>query len=278
MSWKLGTLSILGKSHIENGVENQDKCLVFEYRGCAVILVSDGAGSSQYGAAGASAIIIKIKSKLEKIPKKRFKNIIKNSDFFYEAVKEAVLDVREEILNGKYYPKNHKFSRFLNIFRKIDTTEKTHELRDYSGTLIAAVVSKTGMWSCHIGDGYLVGGNFSENNIFSQEVISLPENGEYENQTYFFTDDNWEKNIRQTSIDERIDFVIAMTDGADPFLISSDRKTLDNAIAEKLYNLLTKNQELTVSTILSKLFTQDRVHSVSTDDTTISLALRKLRP
>ena len=48
--WKLGNRHLIGKSHVESGIENQDKCFVFEKDNAAIFIVSDGAGSARYGA------------------------------------------------------------------------------------------------------------------------------------------------------------------------------------------------------------------------------------
>jgi hypothetical protein len=65
-----------------------------------------------------------------------------------------------------------------------------------------------------------------------------------------------------------------MTDGADPFLISSDRLNLDTNIVHKILELAFARKEMSLSEILEKLFTKEKIHSVSNDDTTFCLLIR----
>ena len=104
--------------------------------------------------------------------------------------------------------------------------------------------------------------------------FSFPENGEYDNQTHFFTDSNWEEHLRVAGFKEQLDFFVAMTDGADPFLILGDRLNLDAALVERIAELSRKHSQLEFSEILNKLFPDEKVHSVSSDDTTFCVLLR----
>ena len=49
--------------------------------------------------------------------------------------------------------------------------------------------------------------------LAENQIISLPRNGEYANETYFFTMDNWKENIRFNFKKEPYDTCLIISDG-----------------------------------------------------------------
>ena len=271
--WKLGNRHLIGKSHVESGIENQDKCSVFEKDDAAIFIVSDGAGSARYGAQGAAAIVDQVSKGISNLEIKLFDDFADTISQIENAVKLAITKIHEQILQGVHKPKKAKLLRILgSIFGKEENSEE--KLDNYSATLLVAVISDKNFWLGHIGDGYMVGGKLSKKNKFTQTICSVPENGEYENQTYFYTDKNWQEHLRMSSGKQKLDFFVSMTDGADPFLISSDRLNLDTNIVHKISELAFARREMSLSEILEKLFTKEKIHSVSNDDTTFCMLIR----
>jgi len=273
--WKIGSLSILGKGHEENSLENQDRFKVLEREDCVIIIMSDGAGSAEYGASGAQAIIDTCNESFSQLDGELFKNFSNSSERFINVTKGAVTTTRFEISQGNYAKKEKKFSKFFNFFNNKKQIEEAIDLDDFAATLLVAILSPTEVWTAHIGDGYMAGLKIEEDNSFSQKFASLPENGEYSNQTYFFTDENWEEHFRTNHSNEAIDFFACMTDGADPFLISNDRENLDKNITEKILEFSKKHTELHLNDILAKMFIPEKIYSVTNDDTTFCLVIRE---
>src|SRR5208283_4372679 len=89
-------------------------------------------------------------------------------------------------------------------------------LHDFSCTLVGCVVSAGGGCFFHIGDGFAIAQGAA-----GDSVLSPPENGEYADETYFVTDENWKDHLRLTPISEinRGCLIGLMSDGTSPFAI-----------------------------------------------------------
>ena len=161
-----------------------------------------------------------------------------------------------------------------NIDNSSDKIVET-KLSDYASTFLLVINSPLSTFMAHIGDGYIVGYNRKSDNLDTKDqFISLPRNGEYENQTYFFTDDNWEKNIRIDSRKQFYNFCLVLTDGADGFWIGPNRKSLHEPLLDNFIKIRQKNKSENLSSILEKVFTYEKISSVSSDDATIGMILR----
>ena len=57
--------------------------------------------------------------------------------------------------------------------------------------------------------------------------MSKPENGEYINQTFFITDDNWEEKLRFFKIDFKYEVLLAMTDGVTAMALKNNMPLVD---------------------------------------------------
>lgn len=93
------------------------------------------------------------------------------------------------------------------------------DLREYAATIVAALVSDRGGFMLHLGDGIASaltakGGAESELTV---AVQSEPQHGEYANQTFYFTEPDWIRNIRITPVASPA-LVLLATDGAQEVL------------------------------------------------------------
>jgi hypothetical protein len=94
------------------------------------------------------------------------------------------------------------------------------DLREYAATIVAALVCDRGGFMLHLGDGIASaltakGGAESELTV---AVQSEPQNGEYANQTFYFTEPDWIRNIRLTPISSPPTLILLATDGAQDIL------------------------------------------------------------
>ena len=69
-------------------------------------------------------------------------------------------------------------------------------------------------------------------------------------------------------------FVILFSDGADPFLVERNRADFVGSHAISIWKASQKSDELEVSELLEKFFPEQKVHAVSSDDTSIGLLVR----
>ncbi len=171
------------------------------------------------------------------------------------------------------------------------------DINDFCSTMLVALVCDDKAWFGHIGDGFIFGLHVTETSktsnqpadsesASSADVIlsescavqsvfsSLPENGEYDTETYFFTDQNWQDHFRVGCFKGEFNFVILFSDGADPFLVERNKADFVGNHAISIWKSTKKHGEMEVSELLEKFFPEQKVHAVSSDDTSIGLLVR----
>lgn len=150
---KVSKAKHIGKLHIEKNLSNEDYVLAQKIApNIAVVVVADGAGSKKYGGVTADYITREV-----------VQYCVDNAD-------------REDflcLLKDELYP-------YVNrcLFDRIQKSDA--RIEDYGATMLFAVVCGNKYVAGHVGDGVIL---LKNGNGF--EVLSLPENGEYINQTYF---------------------------------------------------------------------------------------------
>ena len=144
---------------------------------------------------------------------------------------------------------------------------------------MVAIASPLETLFVHLGDGYAFGLNYERDEksaevTLQQVAASFPENGEYANETYFFTDEKWREHLRISGSGEGVNFAVVMSDGAEPFFVSKDKGNIELSLSQQLIGVISDQQGLSISEILEKVFTLEKVHKVSSDDVSIALAVR----
>ena len=91
---------------------------------------------------------------------------------------------------------------------------------DFSCTLVGCVASADGGCFFHIGDGFAI-----YQGAAGDSVLSRPENGEYADETFFVTDEDWQDHLRFTPVPrpERGSVIGLMSDGTAPFAVNRER-------------------------------------------------------
>ena len=158
MAWRWASASVIGSAHIQSGDRLQDAYVVSEIsKDCVLAVVSDGAGSAQFGAFGTWLVC-------------RF----------------LTVRFREWIHENPELPSNAELSGWIEELRErisgIASQRETNP-RQFAATLVAIVVAPNEAVSLHIGDSAIVGRKEGK-----WEVLSWPESGEYAATTYFVTD------------------------------------------------------------------------------------------
>lgn len=132
------------------------------------------------------------------------------------------------------------------------------ELDDYHCTLVALLIGKKVSIAVHIGDGAIIAGKSISHTKDSTAIngkiyTSLPENGEYKNETYFITEPHWLKHLRIKVFGE-IDWFVMGSDGGMDVLC--DREKLDGGlVAELIQNMGdTFGQTSTVTQLITSEF------------------------
>lgn len=190
--------TVTGSMHERRGEHGQDAYAVGLSGQLMVAALCDGAGSARHGLEGARLC----------------------SQTVVDGLME---DLLAEPIQDKFI--EHVFARHVEA-----SVEKAHNLasrqgkpREYAATLVGAVVGVE--WGCifHIGDG--VGVAIPRNGAvyeWGNSVISSPENGEYINETFFFTDAEWRKHIKYTKFKTvDVGVIVLMSDGVMPFAMTT---------------------------------------------------------
>jgi hypothetical protein len=249
MRWQVFAAAVAGSSHKETGLPCQD---AFAHRVDGEVLcaaVCDGAGSAAKSDEGAKRLADGVVQRLGRAvmfgelkpdaPRERIES----------AVQEAVADAR----------------------RELDTLALLHSvpLSALACTLVGVVASPQGGWFFHIGDGLAVAEACDEG---LSPSLSLPENGEYANETYFVTGDAWREHLRCSAIAGPLRHVVLMSDGAAPFVMAKGHAGLFRPFIDPVLRYLGGASSHDGNKALATTLADPRIDSITADDKTLLIA------
>ena len=247
MDWIIGAAKAVGKSHLSTGSPCQD---AFSYKlsssgNSFILALSDGAGSSVRSEEGSrlftESIVKQLSDKLDQITS------LSNNDLDKFVIK--IIDLVRNELGAK------------------------GELSDFHATALIAVGTNKEVRIYHIGDGSaLVGARDSKNHIVLHR--SEPENGEFANETFFFTLKEWRDKLRVSSIKNPV-FCILCSDGVDPFLWDASSGTRLGFVKPVLKKVSEATDSTQVDQLLKEIIEDPRTDSVTTDDKSVVVAVYK---
>lgn len=140
----------------------------------------------------------------------------------------------------------------------------------YAATLVGAVATGAGGYLFHIGDGQ---GAVRPQIDTEAEILSMPENGEYANETYFFSGEEWREHLRITPIGLSIHILALMTDGAAPFVMTKGNSALYRPFIDPVEKFLATASEADGCAALASTLEDPRTYRITGDDKTLLLAL-----
>lgn len=159
MTWRWAAASAIGTSHIRTGDRLQDAYAVSRIGGDNIFaVVSDGAGSAEFGAYGAWLVCRFLTARCRKWS---YENPGLPSD-------DMLADWIDELRD-----------RIATIAERRGSTP-----RQFAATMAAVLVSPDEVLTLHVGDSAVVARHGTE-----WVVLCWPENGEYASTTYFVTDE-----------------------------------------------------------------------------------------
>lgn len=255
-NWLISGFSHLGKSHEVDEIENQDSFAYLSKGDATVLIVSDGAGSASAAQKGSQTLVSTLLKTCQDSPASLFENAVSRLPLLSSVIETGVERAR------------HRLTREPGLLGSLFGKKASGSLHDFSATLVMVVSNGQESAIFHIGDGYAGASWFDDDEALIHQYLSLPQNGQFDNETYFFTDDDWRLHFRVTVVDAPVNFLFAMSDGADPFMIAQDRVTLDERVNSQLYKLMAGPE----APQLDQIFTKAKVHSVSHDDSTLLVA------
>jgi len=251
--WRVFSASATGKRNLDAGAVGQDAshCVVTDE--LLVAVVCDGAGSAREGRAGAG--------------------------FMARALAEQLA---RDVAADRDGPAEDRAQdggrRELAIRRAIETVRSrladlaaSHELalHDYSCTLVGCVAAREGGCFFHVGDGFAI-----QQGPAGDTVLSRPENGEYADETYFVTDENWLEHLRFTALalPQRGAVIGLMSDGTAPFAVNRARSGFFRPFIDPITSFLHAATASNGNEALRSLLESPRACEISADDKTLLLA------
>lgn len=248
MTWRVFAASAIGKYHIDTGIPCQDASAFRVVDDAFVGVVCDGAGSASHSEIGATECAqVAVESIVNTLGEVGIEQVTAAcSREFLESVVELVRAQLQAI-----------------------ATEHGFAFRDLSCTLVGCVATPHGGCLFHIGDGMAV-----VESSDSPSTISLPENGEYANETYFVTADDWRSRLRITQLPIFETGCIAlMSDGAAPFVVNREKSGFFRPFIDPVNNYLLSVSESDGSNALRETLADEKTYSITGDDKTLLIAL-----
>ncbi|BCZ81913.1 hypothetical protein PTKU64_55880 [Paraburkholderia terrae] len=253
MSWKVIGASVVGSSHIHSSAPCQDSCFYHVTSDVAgtellVALVSDGAGSAQFGEVG--------------------------SEIACEAGGKRLIEIVET--NGEAALEPNVATEVLDVIRtRIDEAAQARGVtpRALACTLLGAVIGPTRAFYFQIGDGAIVS---RENGALAP--VFWPESGEYANMTYFVTDDDAIDHLRVDLRDAPNELSL-FSDGIQRLALVFATETAHEPFFEPMFKALRSSSEDQTDSLcaaLERFLSSDAIHERTDDDKTLILATRPL--
>jgi hypothetical protein len=248
IEWKVAGVSTAGFSHQAEGSPCQDFHIIRAEGGWLVAAVSDGAGSALRSAEGAKAIC---------------EGVVSNTLSHLVQIRLA-LEVEIETVVRPWIEES-----IDNVRSTLSILER--DLSQFHATLIGVVAGRQGGVFFHIGDGAGCASTLAD---ITSSVISPPENGEYANETYFFTDESWRKHLRLTPFGPEFGVISLMSDGVTPFALAPGGTRLYPPFFEPVSRFLEIHSREEGERALAATLGRDAIRAITGDDKTFVWALR----
>lgn len=255
--WRYGFTSVKGTSHEATNTNCQDSsvCTILEDKQGKKILVaviSDGAGSAKVSEIGSSLVC----------------------SLFVDEIR-AYLETGNEIrdLGREFYEE-----WILRVHSEIDIRAEAMQLskRDFACTFLSAVLTDEIGFFAQIGDGAIVMNSPEEPDTYNWEF--WPQQGEYENTTYFITENNAIQKLMFSPRQGKACTEIAMfTDGIQRLVLHYESRTVHSPFLQPFFKILRNQDESSTERYTSSLaafLNSDKVNERTDDDKTLLLATR----
>jgi hypothetical protein len=257
LPWKYALASTVGTSHQKTGQVCQDasscQTVVSEANDQILIAVaSDGAGSANFSEHGSKLIC----TSLTRQVKEHIQNGGEVRDIYLDLVKDWIM----------------MFQKEANTFAE----EHFIRPKELACTLLAAILGGDYAAFIQIGDGAIVTTSPEEGDNYSW--VFWPQNGEYENTTFFATDSYSLNHLNFDVYNGHCDEVALFSDGLQRIALHYETKTAHNPFFRPFFLELRKekrNYSKRFSDLLVTFLNSTRVSERSDDDKTLILVTRR---
>ena len=254
--WIVTSASAIGPGHIASNIPCQDSsCALLSDNGeWTALVVSDGAGTAKYSD--------------------------KSSSLVSKSFAKALIELSNEIEHRApgAWINDFVIEHIITTRKELRNLAGTDSLNDFHCTLVACLLGSSGGFLIHIGDGAIFGGGSkildkNKTSLSHSAVISLPENREYSNETFFITEGDWIKHLRITSVSP-VDWIVLGTDGGTTLAMIGDKEPKPGFIVP-LLNTLTKDvDDSSRMNKLKAILNDIQADKLTSDDKTLCIAYR----
>lgn len=248
LHWRVVGASVCGSSHVRNSQLCQD---AHHWQmlpdNILVAAAADGAGSASLGKVGA---MVAVESAIENISKKQINQNILASDnsartLLSEAILAAKTAVEEEAIASNRPPK------------------------DLATTLIVVVATPNVAVVAQIGDGVAV----AKDSIGNLRALTVPDNGEYVNETSFLTSPTALDSVQVNVWRQGITNIAILTDGLQMLAINMALGSPHKPFFLPLFDFVGNAQELKgAKEQLVKFLRSEKITQRTDDDLTLIIA------
>ena len=249
MSWKVVASAVCGFGHSSTKTPCQDAVVWKSSGDWLVATVSDGAGSaprSDFGAQTACSTIVE--SLITAIHSGHFNDMscdpISWQPFISAGIDETRAKLRQE--------------------------SDIEDLSEFHATVVGVIANQDCGLLFHIGDG---AGAAVYGLDWQNCIISPPENGEYADQTFFLTMNNWQNHLRVTLLQRRPDIILLMSDGAMSFVLARGLNGLDQQFIGPVHRFLSSVDIDHGKQALSATLDNPKTYAITSDDKTLFWAM-----
>ena len=254
--WTITAASIIGSGHINTDIPCQDasSAMLSENGEWVALVVSDGAGTAIHSDKSSSLV----------------------SASFAKALIELSYEIDRRAPGA--WVNDFVIEHIIKTRQELRSLADSDSLQNYHCTLVACLIGSSGGFLIHIGDGAIFGGltkniDNKKLSLSHSPIISLPENGEYSNETYFITEGDWIKHLRITPISP-VDWIVLGTDGGTTLAMIGDKEPKPGFIVP-LLNTLSKDLDETSRTEKLKAILSDvQADKLTSDDKTLCIAYK----
>lgn len=252
-NWIAAKASVIGASHKQTGQPCQDAHVV-SLEGSdewLVMVVCDGAGSASRSDEGAQHV----------------------SKYFAKELASLVAELESRAPGA--WINDFIISKIVEVRRQLEELAGSDEVRELNCTLVACLVGKNGGFTFHIGDGNIIGGYREEGVRNSSYKIfqSLPENGEYANETFFITEKDWVKHLRVTPIPS-LDWVLCCSDGGASLALENEKTIKEGFLIPVVESVFKQEDQAQRDLRLRQYLEDPQADAVTGDDKTLAIAFK----
>lgn len=250
MAWRIMAASATGSAHRDHGQPCQDAFASACIDGVLVSVVCDGAGSALHGDIGAQQISAGVVARVSRHPALGIDPLALPVKEMRVIVETAIDQARAELA--------------------LHARHQQSSLSHYACTIVGAIAGAAGGWFFHIGDG-VAACAFATG---VPDAVSLPANGEYANETWFVTGQDWRQQLRLSRFSGEVRAVVLMSDGVQPFAMSRAGTALYPPFIAPVLDYLDGVETEVGCAALHATLADPRTDQITGDDKTLLIAMR----